>query len=99
MPPIKLGWESEFLRTLERTGNVKQACKHVGIGRSMAYQRRREVADFAEAWDDAIDNYVDDLEAEADRRSDSWDDDAAMAPNRKRRARPSDLRTPRHNNV
>lgn len=62
-------WEPVFLETLAQNCNVKAACASAGIERSTAYKRRKADNDFAESWDDAIDDGVDALAAEARRRA------------------------------
>lgn len=47
-------WVMPFIRALERTGQVREAAKDVGIDWSTAYQRRKAHAEFAAAWDDAL---------------------------------------------
>ena len=58
-----------FLVVLEETGNVSRACKAVNISRQSAYARKAKGGKFTELWNEAIDNYVDGLEAEVDRRA------------------------------
>lgn len=60
----------KFLEQLRETGgNVSRACKAEGIGRTMAYAWRAADADFARAWDEAVEAGLDDLEQEARRRA------------------------------
>ena len=61
-------WKAVFLRELARVGIVGAACKKAKIGRTTAYKLRDEDADFAAAWDAALDDAADDMEAEAWRR-------------------------------
>lgn len=49
-------------------GNVHKACLAIGIDRRTAYNWRNKDADFAQAWDDAAEDGVDQLEEEARRR-------------------------------
>jgi hypothetical protein len=65
----KLPWERPFLRALARTGNVSQAALCVGIVRRAAYHHRERHPDFSQAWDDALEQFADGLEAEAVRRA------------------------------
>lgn len=46
-----------------------QAARHAGLGRSTLYEWRDEDATFADDWDDAIAEYAERLEREADRRA------------------------------
>ena len=59
---------ADFLDTLAACGNVSEAARAVGISRSHAYVLRAENADFAAAWDAAMAEAVDALEALARRR-------------------------------
>lgn len=57
-----------FLATLTHACNVTEACRAAGIGRQTAYKWREDDAEFAEAWQAAVDEAVDKLEREAWRR-------------------------------
>lgn len=61
-------WKVVFLRELARVGIVGAACKKAKVGRTTAYRVRDEDADFAAAWDAALDDAADDMETEAWRR-------------------------------
>ena len=63
------GLKAEFLDTLRETANVTVAARSVGISPATAYKHRRDDALFAERWDEAINEAVDMLEAEAHRRA------------------------------
>lgn len=67
-------WQEPFLRVLADTCNVRLACRVAGIGRTTAYRRRDRSPAFAERWDDAVDDGVDVLEAEAFLRASSGRD-------------------------
>ena len=58
-------WSAAFLKVLRKTPNVKAACKAARISRETAYKYRREDAEFAAQWADAIGHSVDELEATA----------------------------------
>lgn len=62
-------WERAFLASLSELGNVRLACEAAGINRWTAYDRRKSDPDFANAWDAALDQAADLLEAEARRRA------------------------------
>lgn len=62
-------WVDYFLLSLSECGNVTQAAKDAGIARLTAYRHRDRDPRFADAWDDAIEEAVDRLEAEARRRA------------------------------
>lgn len=58
-----------FLLALEDTANVSKACKRAKLPRRSAYDWRDDDADFAAAWDAAVDRGTDALEDEAVRRA------------------------------
>ena len=65
----KQRWQPIFLKSLTETCSVRTSVKLAGISRSTAYRAREADAKFAEDWDDAVDDAVDNLEAEARRRA------------------------------
>jgi hypothetical protein len=68
-------WQKGFLAVLRESGNVRLACDAAGIDRSTAYLRRQADGTFAAAWDSALDEAADLLEAEAWRRAhEGWDE-------------------------
>lgn len=58
-----------FLTILEETCNVSEAARAAGMGRRSAYDWREDDADFAAAWDDAIEAAADKLEQVAFERA------------------------------
>lgn len=62
-------WHARFIEILSQSCNVTLACKGAGVDRTNAYIHRKEIPDFARAWDDAIEQAVDILEAEAWQRA------------------------------
>lgn len=63
-----------FLAQLRRCGVVALAADAAGISRSQAYRTREGSAAFREAWDTALEDATDGLEAEARRRAlEGWD--------------------------
>jgi len=66
LTPEKL---TAFCAALAETCNVGRACTAVGISRYTAYKWRKDMPDFAEAWDDAMRAGVLALEDEAHRRA------------------------------
>lgn len=62
--------KEKFLKSLS-TGvpNVSKACKAAAIGRTLAYQWKREDPEFAQEWEDAYQNAVDGLEQSAWQRA------------------------------
>jgi hypothetical protein len=67
----KTVWEDAFLVALAETGNATEAARCVGIDRRTAYYLRTnpDAQDFAQAWDEAIQEAADHLEREARRRA------------------------------
>jgi hypothetical protein len=63
------GWEETFLSSLRETGNVCKSYRAAGIrARSWVYEKRAD-PEFAKAWDDALADWADGIEAEAYRRA------------------------------
>jgi hypothetical protein len=59
-----------FLDALVETGgNVSRSCDLANFGRRAAYDWRRDEAEFAAEWDEAVNRGLDALEAEARRRA------------------------------
>lgn len=58
-----------FLKTLRETCNVSASCRAAMIGRTAAYDWRRDDADFAAAWEEAEEEAVDKLEEVARERA------------------------------
>jgi hypothetical protein len=58
-----------FLGVLAETGNVTRAAACVGMTRRQMYYHREADAEFAEAWEDAVEQATDELEEEARRRA------------------------------
>lgn len=58
-----------FLATLRDTCNVSASCRAAMIGRSAAYDWRRDDPDFRAAWDEAEEEAVDKLEEVARKRA------------------------------
>jgi hypothetical protein len=65
----KRGWEAKFLAALATTGTVCSAAKKAKISRSTVYEARDSDPLFARAWDDAVEENTQILEAEAIRRA------------------------------
>ncbi len=62
-------WKPTFLAALRELPVVAHACKAVGIERSTAYRAREADPEFAQAWDDAMEEGIDRAEQEAFRRA------------------------------
>lgn len=59
----------QFLESLRDCGNVALAARFCHIGRRTVYAWRKEDTDFAKAWDEAMEDAVELMEAEARRRA------------------------------
>lgn len=66
-------WIDPFLASLALTGNVSEAARRAGITSSTAYALRLSDADFAAAWEGAVDERTDFEEAELTRRAMGYD--------------------------
>jgi AcrR family transcriptional regulator len=65
-----------FLENLRKTGNVTKSAKSAGMSRTHIYYYRRADVDFERAWDDAIEQRIDDLEENASQRAiDGWQEE------------------------
>ncbi len=58
-----------FLLSLEQTGSVTEAAKTAKIGRTTAYDHKRNDPMFSKQWDEALEKACDQLEDEARRRA------------------------------
>lgn len=58
-------WRPRFIQALRNSGNVRASCQAAGIDRSTVYKAREKSKEFAEAWDEALEEAVDTLEAAA----------------------------------
>lgn len=65
---IAYDWKSVFLLNLAKVPVVTHACTAAGVSRVLAYNYRREDKAFEAAWNDAIEDGIDNAEAEAYRR-------------------------------
>lgn len=67
------GWTAakrrRFLKALRQTGTVTVAAEAAGVARGAAYQLRKRDKTFRQAWDDALQAALDELEAELRRRA------------------------------
>lgn len=66
---LRAAQRSAFLEALASFGTVRHACEAADVGRSTVYEWREEDADFAAAWDAALEEAADTLEREAMRRA------------------------------
>lgn len=60
---------SRFLKALKETCNVTLAARAAGAGRRTVYEHREKDPDFRAAWEEALEEAVDVLEAEVHRRA------------------------------
>lgn len=68
MPPARV-WRPIFLELLAQTGNVTMSATEAGVHRRTAYRARASSKKFAADWDEAVEEAIDLLEAEARRRA------------------------------
>ena len=69
MTPKKSEWKPRFVESLREVGNVSAAARHAGVSRQTVYKERKSSEQFRDAWDDAMEEAMDLLEAEARRRA------------------------------
>jgi hypothetical protein len=62
-------WRDIFIKELARVPNVTAAAKKAKVSRIHAYTTRRDDPDFAAAWEDALEQSVENLEGEVYRRA------------------------------
>jgi hypothetical protein len=62
-------WQSRFLDVLANSANVRLSCAAANVTRDKAYRHRNTNPAFAKAWDTALEEAADLLDAEAWRRS------------------------------
>jgi hypothetical protein len=73
-PKRRREWRPAFLAAFASTGNVLLSAKAAGIDRNLPYLERRKNPTFAAAWEQAEEDSVQLLEAEARRRAMSVSD-------------------------
>jgi hypothetical protein len=66
--PRARDWRPKFLDALRNSGVVWAATRAAGIGRQTAYSARYKSRSFADAWDEAMEEFTDSIEAEVIRR-------------------------------
>ena len=62
-------WAPTFLAALRNSGNVRAACELVKVPRSLVYAAKLRSPEFQAAWDEAVDEAVELLEAVALKRA------------------------------
>lgn len=66
---------AQFLDELAASGNVLHTAEMLNLDRRALYRLRKEDAEFAAAWDEAMEQAADALEVEARRRAlEGWDE-------------------------
>lgn len=70
---IRTPLKAEFLVGLRFRGSVVHACEFAGIGRTQAYEWRKQDPDFAQAWEAVLEDATDALEASMYERGLSGD--------------------------
>lgn len=73
--PYTVNWKPLFLEALRNIPVIRHACEAAGINRSTAWRARETDEEFAQAWDEAMEDGVDRAEREALKRAvDGWDE-------------------------
>lgn len=67
-------WVAPFLEMLRKTGNVSASARAVGITTNPVSDKRKKDADFAAAFDEAMEEHTDACEAELTRRAFGYDE-------------------------
>lgn len=62
-------WRPAFLAALRGSGNVRAACQAAGVSREVAYRHRDASLPFRAAWEEALADAIDGLEAVARKRA------------------------------
>jgi hypothetical protein len=62
-------WYVEFIDELRKQRSVMHACRKIGVGRTQAYELKKQDAQFRAAWDDAVASNKEDLVASAMKRA------------------------------
>lgn len=63
------GNRKRFIDSIRENGNISAACRIIKMSRTGVYDARESDPSFADEWDEAVSEYVDSLEQEADRRA------------------------------
>ena len=62
---IDKSWHPRFIEVLGRSLNISLAARGAGVTRNTAYIHRHQFPEFAAAWDDALHEAIERLEADA----------------------------------
>jgi len=65
---METGWHSIFITALSECPNVTRASRKANVSRQTAFAHQKQFPEFAEAWEDALDQGRESLETEAYRR-------------------------------
>lgn len=76
----KDAWRGVFLAALSELGNVKAAVEEAGVSRAFVYEERNRDAEFARAWESALETAADVMEREAFRRAVEGVDEPVFSP-------------------
>ena len=71
-------WKDTFLSALRVAPVVRQACKQAGISRAEAYRERHRDVDFAQQWQEALNDGIDEVELALHIRARKQDTTAAI---------------------
>jgi len=69
MARLPRGWQERFLEALCNGHTITYAAKYAGVPRRTAYYHREKSPKFAEAWNDALQEGLDNLLEECYRRA------------------------------
>jgi hypothetical protein len=71
-------WTTPFLAALRENPSVEHACRVAGVARSAAYERRAIYPAFADAWADALEEGIDELQSVVFKRAIEGSDRCVM---------------------
>lgn len=66
---LKKNWKEIFIKALAKNGNISVAAKAAKVSRKTAYEHKESDSEFAEAWQEALEQSIEAMEAEAFRRA------------------------------
>ena len=67
-------WRPAFIAALRNSGNVRASCHAADVSRETVYNHREASAEFRAAWDSALEDAIDVLEATARQRAQASSD-------------------------
>tara|TARA_R110000824_G_scaffold27017_9_gene92281 strand:- start:759 stop:1184 length:426 start_codon:yes stop_codon:yes gene_type:complete len=71
-------WKDTFLSALRVAPVIRQACKRAGISRAEAYRERHKDINFAQQWQEALNDGIDEVELALHIRARKQDTTAAI---------------------